>query len=118
MRKGGVMRRWFWATVFASVSGLVVGGAEGTSTQPTSEGHPHKWLAVEKSLADFVADGFELRTVVYDVSRNRIEVRPGCALFPAEGHDTRALRLSEARSSVYLLVLSGGRTKDAVMGEV
>ena len=39
-------------------------------SQPTSEGHPHKWDAVEKGMADFIADGFELKSVVYDTSES------------------------------------------------
>jgi hypothetical protein len=35
------------------------------SSQPTAEGHPHKWDTVEKGLADFIADGFELKSVIY-----------------------------------------------------
>ena len=42
------MRRWLWAKIFVGAFGLVLGGTEGTSAQPTSEGRPHKWLAVEK----------------------------------------------------------------------
>jgi hypothetical protein len=34
-----------------------------------SEGQPHKWEAVtDKSMPDFVADGFELKAVAYDTS--------------------------------------------------
>src|SRR5947208_7195259 len=34
-----------------------------------SEGQPHKWEAVaNKSMYDFVADGFELKAVAYDTS--------------------------------------------------
>lgn len=36
--------------------------------QPSSSGHPHKWQTVEKSMADFVNDGFDLKAVVYDPS--------------------------------------------------
>ena len=38
--------------------------------QPSSSGHPHKWQAVEKSMADFLSDGFELKAVVYDGSES------------------------------------------------
>jgi hypothetical protein len=37
---------------------------------PISEGHTHKWDTVEKSMADFIADGFELKSVIYDSSEN------------------------------------------------
>ena len=33
---------------------------------PTSEGHPHKWQTIDKSLYDLVTDGYQLVTVVYD----------------------------------------------------
>jgi hypothetical protein len=105
------MRGWLCAKIFVGAFGLVLGGAEGTPAQPTSEGRPHKWLAVEKSLTDFVADGFELKTVVYDTSENQREIRAGCALFLAERHDSGALRLQEARPGVDLLVLSANRAK-------
>ena len=37
--------------------------------QQLSEGQPHKWEAVtSKSMYDFVADGFELKSVAYDTS--------------------------------------------------
>ena len=39
-------------------------------SQPTSEGHPHKWDTVEKGMFDFIADGFELKSVVYDTSES------------------------------------------------
>jgi hypothetical protein len=102
MRKGGVMRRWFWATVFASVSGLVVGGAEVTFAQPTSEGHPHKWLAVEKSLADFVAEGFELKTVVYGVSETGSKSDPDVHYFLQKGTTlVRCDFLKRDQASIY-----------------
>ena len=34
--------------------------------QPSSEGHPTKWATTDKSMADYVNDGFELKTVVYE----------------------------------------------------
>jgi len=37
--------------------------------QPVSEGHPHKWQTVEKGMADFLAEGFELKAVVYDAAQ-------------------------------------------------
>jgi hypothetical protein len=36
--------------------------------QPSSEGHPHKWETVDKSMVDFLDEGFELKAVVYDTS--------------------------------------------------
>jgi hypothetical protein len=54
-------------------------------TQPTSEGRPHKWLAVEKSLTDFVADGFELKTMVYDSSETAAKSEPDVHYFLQKG---------------------------------
>ena len=38
------------------------------SAQPVSEGYPHKWQTVEKSMVDFLTEGFELKAVAYDSS--------------------------------------------------
>jgi hypothetical protein len=38
------------------------------AAQPSSEGHPHKWDTVDKSMVDFLDQGFELKAVVYDTS--------------------------------------------------
>ncbi len=73
------MKRLFRATVFATSFGPILAGA--AAAQPTSEGHPHKWLAVEKSMADFIADGFELRTVVYDVTETGPKSEPDVHYF-------------------------------------
>ena len=83
-REGDEMRRWLWAKIFVGAFGLV-GGTEGTPAQPTSEGRPHKWLAVEKSLTDFVADGFELKTVVYDTSETSAKSEPDVHYFLQKG---------------------------------
>ena len=37
--------------------------------EPVSEGYPHKWETVEQGMADFLAQGFELRSVVYEEAR-------------------------------------------------
>jgi hypothetical protein len=57
------------ALLVSALAGLTLGGAPNAAAQPTSEGHPHKWQAVNQSMADFVADGFELKAVVYDTSQ-------------------------------------------------
>lgn len=49
--------------------------APAARSQPTSEGHPHKWEIVQKSMADLIADGFELKSVAYDSSDTG--VKPG-----------------------------------------
>ena len=48
--------------------GLLLWPESARAADPTSEGHPHKWQAVEKSLVDYVNDGFDLKSVVYDPS--------------------------------------------------
>src|SRR5260370_41895804 len=61
-----MMRRvaaYLLATLCAAASTLPSAFA-----QPASEGHPHKWETVEKGIADFLAEGFELKAVVYDTS--------------------------------------------------
>ena len=44
-------------------------------SQPTSEGHPHKWETVDKGMADFLDDGFDLKSVVYESSERA--AKPG-----------------------------------------
>src|SRR5262249_3780116 len=48
--------------------GLLLSVAPVGAADPSSEGHPHKWQAVEKSLVDYVNDGFDLKSVAYDPS--------------------------------------------------
>lgn len=47
----------------------------------TSEGHPTKWQAVEKSMVDFLNEGFELKTVVYDTNDNASKTEPDVHYF-------------------------------------
>ena len=47
---------------------VMVSALPSLSAEPASEGHPHKWVTVEKSLFDFLSEGFELKAVVYDAS--------------------------------------------------
>jgi hypothetical protein len=65
------MRRGSSTMVLGASLCLLVGAASGASAQQqqTSEGHPTKWQAIDKSMFDVVADGFELVTVVYDTSQ-------------------------------------------------
>jgi hypothetical protein len=44
--------------------------------QPTSEGHPHKWETVDKSMVDFLDAGFELKAVVYDTAETGAKSDP------------------------------------------
>jgi hypothetical protein len=61
------------ALLAAVFIGLTFAGPANSAAQPTSEGHPTKWQAVRQSMADFIADGFQLKAVTYDTS----EVAPG-----------------------------------------
>jgi hypothetical protein len=65
-----MMRRWFSAAI-VGILGLTLSVAAQAQTpvgQPTSEGHPHKWQTIDKSLYDLVSDGYKLVSVVYDTA--------------------------------------------------
>lgn len=80
------MRRRFSAIVLAGACSLLVVGGEGArAQQPTSEGHPHKWIIVDKSMADLVADGYELQAVVYDTSETAPKAEPDVHYFLQKG---------------------------------
>jgi hypothetical protein len=65
-----MMRRGSSTRVLAAALCLLFGAASGASAQQqTSEGHPTKWQAIDKSMYDVITDGFELVTVVYDTSQ-------------------------------------------------
>jgi hypothetical protein len=74
------MRRWVQVTVLCA-SGLILGAGGAAAAEPVSEGHPHKWLAVEKGMADFLAEGFELKSVVYDSSETGPNAEPDVHYF-------------------------------------
>ena len=74
-------RNWAAALAGAGAFGLLLGVAEGAWAQQTSEGHPHKWLAVERSLADFLGEGFELKSVAYDTSETGPNAEPDVHYF-------------------------------------
>jgi hypothetical protein len=63
------MRRWLSYTALAGIAGFLWSSAAALAAdEPKSEGHPHKWVVVEKSMYDLVSDGFDLITVAYDTS--------------------------------------------------
>jgi hypothetical protein len=66
-----MMRRGSSIMIVTAAFGFLVGAASGASAQQqqTSEGHPTKWQAIDKSMYDVIADGFDLVTVVYDTSQ-------------------------------------------------
>ena len=58
----------FARRAFFVLCGLMMAALPAAAADPSSEGHPHKWQGVEKSLVDYLNDGFDLKTVVYDPS--------------------------------------------------
>ena len=82
------MRRWWLQAMMAMGVGAALGGAAQAQTpagQPTSEGHPHKWQTVDKSLYDFVTDGYALVSVVYDSSETEPKAEPDVHYFLQKG---------------------------------
>jgi hypothetical protein len=64
-----VKSRFMWALLATIAAGLLLNHGGSLRAQQLSEGQPHKWEAVtNKSMYDFVADGFELKSVAYDTS--------------------------------------------------
>ena len=49
--------------------------------EPKSEGHPHKWETVDRSMADFLNDGFEVKSVVYDTAETGVKELPDVHYF-------------------------------------
>jgi hypothetical protein len=67
--EGLVMSRFMCALLATTAAGLLLNHAGYLHARQSSEGQPHKWEAVtNKSMYDFVADGFELKSVAYDTS--------------------------------------------------
>ena len=56
------------AAFLLAVLWLAALAAPAVSAEPSSEGHPHKWETVDKSMVDFLNAGFEVKAVVYDTS--------------------------------------------------
>jgi hypothetical protein len=65
------MRKTAICAALATTAGLLLAGAAPAfaADEPKSEGQPHKWAAIDKSLYDLVADGFDLVNVVYEPPR-------------------------------------------------
>ena len=64
-----VMSRFMCALVATIAATSLPNHGRSLHAQQLSEGQPHKWEAVtNKSMYDFVADGFELKSVAYDTS--------------------------------------------------
>ena len=83
-----------------------------------SEGQPHKWEAVtNKSMYDFVADGFELKSVAYDTSvLGPQSDLPDVHYFLQKGHRTGQMRLSQTERDFILLVLQARESEPALSG--
>jgi hypothetical protein len=65
-----MMRRSKGLLLFAGLAALVWSAGAGLAAdEPKSEGHPHKWVAIEKSMFDLVSDGYDLVNVVYEPPR-------------------------------------------------
>src|SRR5579864_971989 len=83
------MRRWRIYIIFAGIVGLLTGPGAPAQTpvaQPTSEGHPHKWQTIDKSLFDLVADGYKLVSVAYDASQTAAGAEPDVHYFLEKGN--------------------------------
>ena len=90
------------ARLALALVGLALGAAGNAAAQPTSQGHPHKWQAVQQSMADFIADGFQLKAVVYDTSQVPPGGQPDVHYFLQK--DTRLVRCDFRRrdeASIY-----------------
>jgi hypothetical protein len=82
---GPIMLRGLTANIVAVALVLMLGNAAASAAEQKSEGHPHKWLAVDESLADFVANGFQLKTVAYDSSETAPKAEPDVHYFLQKG---------------------------------
>ncbi|HXC27161.1 MAG TPA: hypothetical protein VNV38_04330 [Stellaceae bacterium] len=83
------MRRWWIKAITAVIFGSVLGIAAQAQTpvgQPTSEGHPSKWQAIDKSLFDLVSDGYTLVSVAYDTSETEPKAEPDVHYFLQKGN--------------------------------
>jgi len=82
------MKHWRWRATIAAVLGLSLCASVSAQTpvgQPTSEGHPHKWQATDKSLFDLISDGYRLVTVAYDTSQTGQGAEPDVHYFLDKG---------------------------------
>jgi hypothetical protein len=82
---------WRWRTyiAIAGIAGLALGAGAQAQTpvaQPTSEGHPSKWQASDKSFFDLISDGYKLVTVAYDSSQTGAGAEPDVHYFLEKGN--------------------------------
>lgn len=83
------MKEWRRRATIAMVLGLGLCpavSAQAPVGQPTSEGHPHKWLANDKSLFDLISDGYKVVSVAYDTSQTGQGAEPDVHYFLDKGN--------------------------------
>jgi len=83
------MWRWSISIAIAGIAGLALGAGAQAQTpvaQPTSEGHPSKWQASDKSFFDLISDGYRLVTVAYDSSQTGPGAEPDVHYFLEKGN--------------------------------
>jgi hypothetical protein len=83
------MRGWGFYAVVAGILALIPVAPAHAQTpvgQPTSEGHPHKWQTLDKSLYDLVSDGYKLVSVVYDSAATGATDTPDVHYFLEKGN--------------------------------
>ena len=61
--------------------------AQKPAEEPASEGHPHKWQVIEKSLYEVLQDGFDVAAVVYDTAGIGQSQTPDVHYFLQKGAD-------------------------------
>jgi hypothetical protein len=74
-----------------SVAGMLGAAPGAWAQQPAaeaaSEGHPHKWQVIDKSLYDVLQDGFDVAAVVYDTAGTGQSQTPDVHYFLQKGAD-------------------------------
>ena len=82
------MRRGLLYAASAALLVMAAGtaSAQTPAGQPTSEGHPSKWQASDKSFFDLISDGYKLVTVAYDSSQTGAGAEPDVHYFLEKGN--------------------------------
>jgi len=84
--------RWWRCAAVAVVLAWSCGAvpdalAQKPAEEPASEGHPHKWQVIEKSLYEVLQDGFDVAAVVYDTAGIGQSQTPDVHYFLQKGAD-------------------------------
>jgi hypothetical protein len=109
------MRRGLWCVVGAALLVVAAGAAPAQTPagQPTSEGHPHKWQTIDKSMYDLVADGYRLITAVYDSAGTGPTSTPDVHYFLEKGNSLAKCEFRKRGDTsfywCYLLAKAGGQ---------